>query len=365
MRITKTEISSLKAPLIMPFRIATGQHNTLDNLLFTITLEDGTRGYGEAAVATHITGETIAGTKKNLIAFSRRLKGSDPSDYLMISSQAHAFFKNNKAAVCAVEMAVLDALTRRMNMPLWRLWTDKPQQVTTDITLVIASLEETQQAARHFYSQGFRAFKIKIGRDVALDIARIKAVASLTRGSLLILDANQGYSATTMLKFLKQLEKAGVRPTVLEQPVPKSDVAGLKRVNRLAKVLVCADESARSMPEVLRLIEEKSVGAINIKLMKTGIVQSVAIAQWAHARGIKLMIGGMMESSLAMTCAAHVAAGMNCFDFVDLDTPFFIKNGLANNPYLSSRGVYDVSKVKSGIGNRPRLKAPSSFLVYC
>ena len=84
--------------------------------------------------------------------------------------------------------------------------------------------------------------------------------------------------------------------------------------------------------------------------MKTGILHARKIALLAQAAGVKLMIGGMMESSLAMTTSAHVAAGLGCFDFIDLDTPFFIKKGWDKNPFLSSSGVYDLGKVKAGIG---------------
>jgi L-alanine-DL-glutamate epimerase-like enolase superfamily enzyme len=65
------------------------------------------------------------------------------------------------------------------------------------------------------------------------------------------------------------------------------------------------------------------------------------------------MIGGMMESSLAMTASAHLAAGLGCFDFIDLDTPFFIKDGLRGNPYLNHRGIYDLRNAQAGIGIAP------------
>ena len=72
------------------------------------------------------------------------------------------------------------------------------------------------------------------------------------------------------------------------------------------------------------------------------------------ANGMKLMIGGMMETSLAMTASAHLASGLGGFDYIDLDTPFFIKPGFDRNPYLSQRGVYDLRKVKAGIGIIPK-----------
>ena len=186
-----------------------------------------------------------------------------------------------------------------------------------------------------------------------LDFKRVQVVAKLAPKSQIILDANQGYGSDQTLKFLKTLDKAHIKIDLVEQPVAKEDIDGLKRVTRLSKVPVCADESASSIPDVIRLIKAKAVGAINIKLMKTGVVHSFEIARLARANNIKLMIGGMMESNVAMTAAAHLAAGLGYFDFVDLDTPFFIKGEVGQNPYLTSSGTYDLAKVKTGIGIKP------------
>ena len=349
--IAKTSVRSFQAPLYQPFRVATGQHDNLENILFAIELKDGTKGCGEAAVATHITGETIEQTIKNLKVITAWLKGKAIDDYLTISTQLHERLPHNKSAVAAVEMAIFDALTRYLRIPLWALWTSKPKSFRTDVTIVIADLEETMARAKEFKAQGFRAFKIKIGRDMDMDFKRVEAVCKIAPRAQIILDANQGYSVRQTLQFLKSVSKAGIVVDLIEQPVPKADWEGLKQVTRESKVCVCADESASSLTDAIRIIKEKAAGAINVKLMKTGLVHSLEISRLAHAAGVKLMIGGMMESNLAMTTSAHLAAGLGYFDFIDLDTPFFIKGEAARNPYLSSQGVYDLSKVKAGIGD--------------
>ena len=215
--------------MYQPFRVATGQHDHLENILFTIELKDGTKGYGEAAVATHITGETIEETLKNLKSIALWLKGKAIEDYLNISAQLHERLPDNKSAVAAVEMAIFDALTRYLHIPLWRLWALKPKRLSTDITIVIADLEETKAQTKDFYKKGFRAFKIKIGRDMDLDFKRVEAVVIAPR-SQIILDANQGYSARQTLQFLKHLSKVGIVPDLIEQPVPKADWEGLKKL---------------------------------------------------------------------------------------------------------------------------------------
>ena len=351
--IVKSRLRSIQAPLYQPFRVATGQHDQLENILFSLELKDGTKGYGEAAVATHITGETIEQTLKNLKSVSSWLIGKGIEDYLNISAQLHERLASNKSAVAAVEIAVFDALTRYLRIPLWRLWTTRPKRLRTDITIVIADLKETEAKVRAFKAQGFSAFKVKIGRDMDMDFKRVAAVCRIAPHSEIILDANQGYSARQTLQFLRSLAKAGIVPDLVEQPVPKADREGLKQVTRGTRVCVCADESSSSLADAVRIIKEKAAGAINVKLMKTGLVHALEISRLARACGVKLMIGGMMESNLSMTASAHLAAGLGCFDYIDLDTPFFIKGEVSRNPYLSTRGVYDLRQVKEGIGILP------------
>jgi L-alanine-DL-glutamate epimerase-like enolase superfamily enzyme len=353
MRIQSIQIKPLRAALSQPFRISTGQHNSLDNVLFILKYDNHISGFGEAAVATHITGETVSQTIKNLHSLNPWLIGQSPYEYLKISRKLHNLFPQNKAAVAAVETALLDAMTKDQKIPFWRLFGSRPKTLITDITIVIADLDETINVTKKFYKQGFRTFKVKVGKDFDLDINRVLAISKITKKSSIILDANQGFTVSQTLEFLNILNKEGVRPILVEQPVKKSDWGGLKKLTRLSKVPICADESVSSLADAKKAIRQKAVKAINIKFMKTGIVEGQKIALLAKKNGLKLMIGGMMESSLAMTAAAHFAAGLGCFDYIDLDTPFFIKDGLKNNPYLNRRGTYNLAAVEKGVGVAP------------
>lgn len=356
MIVMKASARRVKAPLVMPFRIATGQHNALENIFFTVELANGIKGFGEAAVATHITGETVEGTLINLTRAGEALAGVDMADPFAVCRAVHPQFHGNHAALAAFEMAVLDAFTRAMKMPFWALFGDKPKRLVTDITVVIGSLEEAKAFTKDFYCRGFRAFKIKIGGDKELDFQRVLAVKAAAPRSMIILDANQGFDAGSMLKFLKALRARNVFPALLEQPVPKGDWEGLRELTRRAGLLVCADESVGCYAEAVRAIRTKTVSAINIKFMKSGILESVDIARLAKARGIRLMVGAMMESALAITAAAHFSAGIGGIDFVDLDTTFFIKGPLSRSPYLNAKGGFDLSTAVSGIGVTPRVE---------
>jgi L-alanine-DL-glutamate epimerase-like enolase superfamily enzyme len=351
------------APLVSPFRIATGQHNELDNLFLRIKTTTGVVGFGEAAVATHITGETIEKTRTNLQAVADQLVGTEITDPVKLIADYYPFFVNNHAALAAFEMALLDLFSRTRGIPFWQLFTPpsgyNPTPVfSTDITIVIGSLEEAVESARHFVDRGFKAFKIKVGKEPDLDLQRVLAVHRIAPDSTLILDANMGFDADGMLLFLRRLAGHGVYPALLEQPVPKGDWDGLAAVSKEAAkngILVCADESVGSLADAQYAISRQAVSAINIKFMKTGIVESEQIARLACQHGIKLMLGAMMESSLAITASAHFAAGMGCFDFHDLDTTFFIKGGFSVTPYLDDSGCFSLVSCAPGIGVEPPL----------
>ena len=351
--IKSVGVRRLEAPLIYPFRISTGQHDSLENVLLTIHLADGTCGYGEAAIATHITGETVESATALLRRIAPRLKGRFIGDYPLILSDLAADLAAIPPARTAVEMALLDALTRSLKIPLWRFFGPRAERLSTDITLVIADAEQTRDSVRRFVHAGFRRFKIKVGLDPAADLDRVRIVHDAAPRAGIMLDANQGFTAPAALAFLRRLARCGIRPILIEQPVPRDDWSGMQWLTRRSPTPVCADESLRSVADVVRVIQLGAAHAINIKLAKFGFLQAVQMANLARAAGLSLMIGSMMETNLSATAAAHFAAGIGGFAFVDLDTPFFIPDHPEQNPWLSRSGIYTLAKCPAGIGITP------------
>jgi L-alanine-DL-glutamate epimerase-like enolase superfamily enzyme len=354
--------SIIRAPLATPFRIATGQHDELANVFLRIRSSDGVCGYGEAAVATHITGETVAATLANLQAAASALRGRRIDDAEAVCREFSSAFVGNHAGLAALEMALLDVSSRVRGIPFHRLFAPVAARQTllsfsTDITIVIGSLEEARASAQRFAAQGFTAFKIKIGKEEGLDLDRILAVRDIAPDCELILDANMGFTAERMLAFLARLDSGGVQPVLLEQPVPKHDWDGLAAITAAlagSPTLVCADESVGSLIDARRAIDSNAVSAINVKSMKTGFLEGADIARLAASHGIRLMLGAMMESALSITASAHFAAGLGCFDFLDIDTTFFLKGELAHSPYLDDSGRFDLHDAGPGIGVQPR-----------
>jgi L-alanine-DL-glutamate epimerase-like enolase superfamily enzyme len=343
----------LYARLNQPFTIATGAHSALENVLVEVTLADGTKGFGEATPAAHITGETQQGTLANIKEIAKTLRGKSACDFLEISRFLAGELADNHCAATALEAAIFDALGKQLSLPMWKFFGSSAPALKSDMTVVLGSVEEAAFAAKDIKKRGIRCYKIKLGGPKHPDFERIMAVAKAGPGIPVLLDANQAYKPSEMLALVRELKKAKVNLQLIEQPVPKPDWEGLREVTKKSGVCVCADEAVTGMESVLRIVSGGYATAVNIKTAKFGYVLGAEMSRVCKSNGIKLMMGGMMESLLAMTASAHLAAGLGGVDFVDLDTPFFVKDQIMKGNVLRGDGTYDVSKVKGGIGVTP------------
>ncbi|MHB0994822.1 MAG: enolase C-terminal domain-like protein [Elusimicrobiales bacterium] len=352
--IKKFSVTKLDAELFTPFTISTGSHKSLENAVFALETAGGVKGYGEAAIATHITGETREGTMRSLRRAGEFLSGRDASDYLGAMCGLEKLLDGNRAALAAAEMALLDLACRLQGISLWKFFGGRVPKAKTDVTVVIGGADAAYDFTLKMRRRGFKIFKIKTGVDMDEDFRRLESVRRAAPGCAVYLDANCAYTAGEAEKFLKELMRRGIRPEVVEQPVKKDDIDGLAYLSRRLPMPVCADESAYSLDDVFNLIRRSAVTAVNIKLTKLGFLRAREVWALARAKGLKLMMGEMLESELASCAAAQFAAGLGGFDFIDLDTPFFIKNsGMKGASFLSPDGVYSLDRVKAGIGVFP------------
>jgi L-alanine-DL-glutamate epimerase-like enolase superfamily enzyme len=196
--------------------------------------------------------------------------------------------------------------------------------VETDLTLPLVSVAETRVLADEAVARGFRTLKLKVGGDPDEDVARTVAVAAAGRGVELRIDANQAWDAADAERVIRAILAEGVRPELVEQPTPAGDVAALAAVRRLGLIPVVADEAVHGMADLERLIAAEAADGINIKLAKCAPTAAMALARRARAHGMKLMIGCMLEGMIASGAAVHLACGMGCFDWVDLDSPMLL-----------------------------------------
>ena len=348
--IRTVTVEPLNIPLLEPFTIATGSVSEARNVLITITLDDGSTGYGESAPFSPSTGETQETALAAAQGCAALIEGKDAAHWRTLSKLMRSVYFSQMTAIAGIEMALLDALTHSYDIPLFIFFGGASTSIETDMSIPMVTPEHGYELAKEIVARGIHCIKIKVGGDIRDDVARVEAVREGAPGLGLTLDANQGYTANEALLCLEALDDRDIRPLLLEQPVHKDDHEGLRYVTQHTTVPVAADESAYNAANVAHLIAMGAVNVINIKLMKCGFVEALDIAAVCRANHLGLMIGAMMESRLATSAAAHFVAGLGGFGYIDLDTPMLLAEDPFMGGYEQRGGVYDVSGVKSGLG---------------
>lgn len=336
-----------------PFSIATGAQAVAQNVLVAVELADGTTGWGEAAPFEAVTGETQQQTLVALNRLQAILVEEDVRSWRSLAALLYQAEPKAAAARCALETALLDALTRQIGLPLWAFFGGVGTELHTDMTITTGSVEHAESAARAITARGISTIKIKIGGDRSVDLERITAVHQAVPSAPLILDGNCGYDASSARDLLAALRERAIPVALFEQPTAREDWQGLQEITQHGGVLVGADESVTTAEDALRAARSGAVGCVNIKLMKSGIAQALDIAAICRAAGIVLMIGGMVESLLAMTVSAHFAAGQGGFQFIDLDTPMFMREQPFTGGWHQTGDRLSVAHIAAGHGVQP------------
>jgi len=222
-------------------------------------------------------------------------------------------------ARCAVEMALLDAYAKVLNIPLYQFFGGAGNKAETDYTIDIVPPETAKANAAKLARAGYTVLKTKVGKKLTDDIDRLLAIKEGAPNCGLTIDANQGYSPCEAVYFIEEMGKNNIRPILFEQPVSRYDLQGMRFVKDHTSIPIAADESVFTSADAINVVRAGCADFINIKLMKSGIIEAMDIAAIARSANIKLMIGCMLETKLALGCSVHFAAGMGCFSHIDLD----------------------------------------------
>jgi L-alanine-DL-glutamate epimerase-like enolase superfamily enzyme len=350
LRIRQITVFDLDLPLHDDFTISQGTLRAARVAYVRLSLHGGVTGYGEIAPFPDLTGEDRDESHRVAEGLAELLIDQPVSRYRRLSELMHAAAPESPAARCGLETALLDALARALQLPLWALWggAGAHLSVQTDITLPILDAGRTLELALQWYTRGFRRLKTKVGVDRDQDRERMEAIVRALPDVRFILDANQGFTQTGAIAFMREMLRLGADIELFEQPVPKDDLVGMAAVRSATGVPVAADESVATVENALRVVQCGAADVINLKIMKSGVLEVPRIAAVARAAGKRLMIGGMMETRLAMGCSLALVYGLGGIDFVDLDTPLL----LATDPL---RGGYEYDGPWMSLWHEPGL----------
>jgi L-alanine-DL-glutamate epimerase-like enolase superfamily enzyme len=349
----------LDIPLFVPFGISGGAQPAANNVLAWVELSDGTVGYGEAAPLPPYNGETQADALAALHAMRPAVLGQDVREWTRVAAAARrAGGAGCGSAQCALEMALLDALTRQRGQALWKFFGGASTTLETDMTVTTGTAAQAAADAKSIRARGIRQIKVKVGgaKGPAHDLERIRAILDAAPGSPLILDGNAGVTRDHARELVRGLRAEKIVPALLEQWLAKDDLDGLRALREESGWTVAADESACSGEDVARIADARAADCVNIKLMKAGVAAALDIVRVARERGLGLMIGGNVESILAMTFSACFACGHGGFRFADLDTPWFLAENPFAGGYHAEGGMLSVAHITAGHGVVPRHK---------
>jgi len=327
------------------------------NVLVSLELSDGTMGYGEAAPFPAYNGETQGAALGLLSHAANWLPGRDAADWRGIGSEFRATAGTVcGSALCALETALLDAVSRRDEVSLWRFFGGAGTELETDMTVTTGTPDEAARAARIIRQRGIRMIKAKVGGPGGpdADLARISAILEAAPGSPLVLDGNAGIGRSDAANLVQGLKSRGIVPALLEQWLPRDDLQGMRALGEESGWAVAADESVTSAADARLIVRERAAQVINIKLMKAGISEAMEIVSIARDAGIGLMIGGNVESILAMTMSACFASGLGGFGYADLDTPLFLAENPFEGGFTLDGSRISVAHIAAGHGVLPR-----------
>lgn len=340
MKITAIEAWPIKMRLQEPYTIAYQTIESTTNVFLRIETNRGIVGYGCAAPDQEITGETTESvlTALNDVA-AEQLKGSDPLRTAMLLERLKRALGDATSALAAVDMALYDILGKTARLPLWKLLGGFRDRIKTSMTIGILSEKETVARAREFVDQGFQCLKLKGGRDVESDIARVLKVRKTVGEKIeLRFDANQGFSVDESLHFVNKTRKAKLE--LIEQPTSVAEPALLGRVTRDVPIPVMADESLMNLRDVFRLARKDWIDMVNIKLMKAGgISEALQINSVARAAGLEAMVGCMDESALAISAGLHFALARPNVIYADLDGHFDLIDDPTSGAVILRKGT--------------------------
>jgi L-Ala-D/L-Glu epimerase len=343
-RVEALRARPLSVPLIEPFVIATGRVDATRAVEVAARVTWRGRsdvGLGEAACLPPVTREDQGDVLREL----ERVGVVD----------ADALAGLGVVARAAVETAILDAMARIEGVPVRDLLDGASvDALETDVTIAIAAPAKMAELARVWVARGFRALKVKVGRDVDADVRALEAVGRAAPEATLRVDANAGYSAAEAIDLARACERLALRVECWEQPCAADDLDGMSEVAAALDAPVIADESVKTLDDVHVLARRRYADGVNLKLAKSGgPLACLAMGIVARAAGLRLMVGGMVETRLGMTAAAHLACALGGVDFVDLDTAWLLAEDPYEGGYVADGPRYRLPDVP-GLGVRRR-----------
>ena len=353
MKITSIQVHREDLDLLRPYSISYKTVTSVENLFVQIELENGLQGWGATNPSKYVVGEDLDDTEKTLSPSALEfLIGRDIRNFYQLLDDIHIRFAPHVGARVAVDIALHDAFTQYLDVPLAKFLGMKHTKFATSITIGIKSVDETLEEADEYVGRGFRILKVKLGNDLEEDIERLKRLREKYPNIGIRVDANQGYTLEEVVSFHEITQ--GMDLELVEQPIKADKIQSISSLPLAIRQTIAADESLVSVSDAWSLTRTDSLcGIFNIKLMKCGGVQpALEIAQLAEYAGIDLMWGCNDESIVSISAALHAALASRKTRYIDLDGSLDLAKDLVSGGFILEEGMMRITG-NSGLGIKP------------
>jgi L-alanine-DL-glutamate epimerase-like enolase superfamily enzyme len=309
--ISNIEPIAVSLPMRKPVIMAGEEVRRADNVLIRLEADNGMVGWGEAASAPTMTGETTASMVAAVHYLAPPLAGRPAADIAGALAAMESRMYGNHGAKAAIEIALHDLVGRATQAPVHALIGEKRRSRAAILAVIGGGdLAGDLADARRKKAEGFTAFKIKVGIDTpAHDAERTRQVCGILGADAMIsADANQGFDTEEAIVYVRAVDGVGL--DFFEQPVRADDLAGMAVVAAASELAIGADEGIHALDDIRRHHEAKAARGVSLKAIKLGGLRAVVeAARLCDRLGMQVNISCKTgESSIACAAALHVAA---------------------------------------------------------
>ncbi|TDV07121.1 muconate/chloromuconate family cycloisomerase [Paraburkholderia caballeronis] len=319
MRIVSVESILVDLPTIRPHKLAMATINTQSLVLVRVRDGDGREGWGEASVIPHYGSETVEAIKVVIDQYlGPAVVGANPLELEALHRTMNDTLKDNHYAKAAVEMACVDLVARRLGVPSSALFGGALRD-RLRVLLVLGNGDPERDVAlaeEKLEQRVHDCFLVKVGNgEPRADVARALAVKrALGERARVHVDANQRWDEATATWAIERLQDGGI--AVIEQPLPRDDIDGMRRLTERFTVPVMADEAIDTIGSAFAFARVRAADAFSIKVTKHGgMLPTRKVATIAEAAGISMFGGTMLESGIGTAAYAQLFSTVRGLDW--------------------------------------------------
>ena len=351
MRIVEIEPIQVDVPLREPVRGVHGVTAVQRSVLARVGTDQGVEGWGNVDPTPGYSAMSAEEVSDTVRCIAPALIGTDPFNVRRALAAMDALAPGRYEAIAAIEMALVDLKARALGVPVHSLLGGRVKDtVACNAWIGTVPPEQAAREAAAWLGRGFRSAKIKVSGAGPEGIARVAAVrAAVGDRMALRVDFNESLRPAEAVGFIRRLDPYDL--TLVEQPVPRDEIAALALIRRGIGIPLMADESVTGPASLVEIIRAQAADLVKVKVMKQGgLLRTLAMVECAAAAGLRVVIGhgfGLTLSTLAEAAVASVSDAI--VDGCEAVGPLKMADDVVAEPVRLDAGVIPLAD-RPGLG---------------